>query len=112
MKLPLLFASVALTLLHAANAQTGVARPQASATHTGAAVPKGANGRITVPKLDRGVTLADFSGMKPSAWASANLAHTDAFVQNQPSDGKAPTEAHRGVDGPHRHHAVRGVCLL
>lgn len=52
----------------------------------------GANTRISVPKLDRGVTLGDFNGMKPSTWVSEHMARADGFVQNQPQDGKAPTE--------------------
>ncbi len=92
MKHLLLCIAAAVALPAALSAQTGEAQPQTPAPRLGTGIETAANGRITVPKIDRAVTLNDFSGMKPSAWVSENLARTDAFVQNQPPDGKPPTE--------------------
>ena len=50
------------------------------------------NLEVAVKTIDRGVTLADFTGMKPSTWVSDHMTHAGDFVQNQPFDGKAPTE--------------------
>ena len=73
----------------AAQSQTGAAAGRTSA------VPeqmRGANLRTTVPRLDRDVSLNDFNGMEPTAWAREHMAHVEGFVQNSPMDNAPPTE--------------------
>lgn len=53
---------------------------------------KGAGLQLSVPKVEREITLADFDGLKPNAWVKEHLAEATDFVQNQPNDGRAPTE--------------------
>ena len=50
------------------------------------------DGRLTVPMLDRDLTLGDFAGMKPAANLRTKLAHVSDMVQNQPQDGAKATE--------------------
>ncbi len=95
MKLFLLrLASLGLALIPAAlHPQSGVAAPHTPVTGaSGPDLQHDANGRVTVPKLDRAVTLADINGMRPSAWVSEHMTRAGDFVQNQPADGKTPTE--------------------
>lgn len=49
-------------------------------------------GRISIPKLDRDLSLSDFEGMQPAPALRNHLAQAPALVQNTPFDGKAPTE--------------------
>ena len=53
---------------------------------------RGAGQRVTVPRLDREVTLNDFATMAANDWARLHMAPTGPMVQNQPMDGKPPTE--------------------
>lgn len=48
--------------------------------------------RLSVPKLNHDLSLGDFEGMQPVAGLRDRLAHTQELVQNQPFDGKPPTE--------------------
>ena len=52
----------------------------------------GAGLRVTVPRLDRDASLADFAGMAADDWARQHMVRAGEFVQNQPMDGKAATE--------------------
>ena len=45
-----------------------------------------------VPRLTAPLTLADFTGMQPREPLRDKLARIDGFTQNQPQDGKPPTE--------------------
>ncbi len=48
--------------------------------------------RFTVPTIDHDLTLGDFAGMKPTPALQDRLAHVSDMVQNQPQDGRPPTE--------------------
>ena len=50
------------------------------------------NSHVTVPLIEKPLTLADFEGMEPRAELRDRLAHVGGFIQNQPTDGAAATE--------------------
>jgi hypothetical protein len=83
----------------AVGAATAVAQvnsgQQAKPTVTPASPPagsRGANSEVTVPVIDRPLTLADFDGMEPKGDLKQRLAHVGGFIQNQPVDGAPATE--------------------
>ena len=47
---------------------------------------------VTVPVIEKPLTLADFADMQPRPEQRAQLAHFAGFVQNQPVDGASATE--------------------
>ena len=88
--LRLLGAALLLVSAHLASAQD-TAQQQPGAARTYAPLP-GAGQQVKVPSTDRVVTLTDFNGMQPNQWVKDHLAPAGDFTQNQPFDGKAPTE--------------------
>ncbi|MGI4755668.1 MAG: carbohydrate binding family 9 domain-containing protein, partial [Janthinobacterium lividum] len=84
--------ALALSVLAAGQAQQAGAEPQAATRTSQASQQAGRDGELSVPRIDRDVSLNDFNEMKPSAWAAEHMSHAGSFVQNQPFDGKAPTE--------------------
>ena len=50
------------------------------------------NSDVTVPVIDKALTLSDFEGMAPRPELRDRLAHVGGFIQNQPTDGKPATE--------------------
>lgn len=50
-------------------------------------------GRISIPKLDRDLSLSDFEGMQPAPALRNHLAQAPALVQNTPSTAKPPPNA-------------------
>lgn len=47
---------------------------------------------VTVPAIERPLTLADFVGMEPKPELRDRLAHVGGFIQNQPTDGAPGTQ--------------------
>ncbi len=47
---------------------------------------------VTVPLIEKPLTLADFAGMEPREDVRAKLSHVGGFIQNQPTDGAPGTE--------------------
>ena len=47
---------------------------------------------VTVPVIDKPLTLADFAGMRPSPEWRGRLARVGGFIQNTPTDGAPATE--------------------
>ncbi|MGI4855201.1 MAG: carbohydrate binding family 9 domain-containing protein [Janthinobacterium lividum] len=72
--------------------QQAAAEPQAATRTPHPSQLTSRDGQVAVPSIDRAVTLNDFAGMKPSEWAAEHLARAGDMVQNQPFDGKPPTE--------------------
>lgn len=66
--------------------------PAAAGRQLSTGLARSANLRLTVPHTDREVTVADFDGLKPDAWVRQHMAEAEGFTQNQPLDGKPPTE--------------------
>ena len=50
------------------------------------------NSDVTVPVIDRPLTLADFDEMEPKPEWRQKLAHVSGFIENQPTDGAPATE--------------------
>jgi hypothetical protein len=50
------------------------------------------NSSVTVPVIDKPLTLADFAGMEPRPELRDRLAHVGGFIQNTPVDGAPGTE--------------------
>ena len=75
-------------------AQQAEGKPQSSVARIQDFAPSqgGGKGQVIVPRIDRAVTLGDFTSMKASPWAHDHMAQAGEFVQNQPLDGKAPSE--------------------
>ena len=47
---------------------------------------------VTVPRINKPLTLADFAGMEPKPELRAQLARLGGFIQNTPTDGAPATE--------------------
>lgn len=47
---------------------------------------------VSVPMVDRDLSLADFPGMAPRPDLQIRLARVNEFIQNTPSDGQPATE--------------------
>ena len=94
---PLLACLLAVPIPAALHAQqTSAPQPDPPATVAGNPVRIGPNQapalRLTVPRIDRDLSLNDFAEMKPPPELREHLAHVDSMVQNQPLDGKPATE--------------------
>ncbi len=50
------------------------------------------NSDMTVPLIDKPLTLSDFEGMEPRPELHDRLARVSGFIQNEPTDGAAATE--------------------
>ncbi len=84
-------AAVTAAFAEPVSQQTTQPQPQA-ARNIGIPQTGGQGLRLTVPQIDHDLSLADFDGMKPKAALRDKLAFASEFVQNQPADGKPPTE--------------------
>ncbi len=51
------------------------------------------NVAVTVPLIDKALTLADFEGMEPKPELRERLARVGGFIQNEPTDGAPGTES-------------------
>jgi len=51
------------------------------------------NVAVTVPLIDKALTLSDFEGMEPRAELRETLARVGGFIQNEPTDGAPATES-------------------
>jgi hypothetical protein len=85
--------TAALAFVPVAHAAQQTAQPQPGAARSVTpAIQRGSSQQVSVPKLDRDVTLNDFADMEANDWARGHMARAGDFTQNQPMDGKAPTE--------------------
>ena len=48
--------------------------------------------KLTIPRIDKPPTLADFAGMEASKWVAASMASVSGFVQREPADGAPATQ--------------------
>ncbi len=69
-------------------------RPATAQTQPAAPAPAGVSARlaISIPLIDRPLSLADFEGMQAGPEWRDKLAHVTTFIQNQPIDGAPATE--------------------